>query len=94
MKKKTLTLIGVIIIMLIGNTIAYAMTGNELLALCQPEDAEIIAQYLDDNVDYPLITDLSLQSGDEIIYKAVIVGPNGEEYIIIIVNGVIHIMKV
>ena len=94
MKKKTLTLIGVIFIMLIGNTIAYAMTGAELQELCDPDDAEIIAQYLELNADYPVITELSLQSGDEIIYEAVIVGPNGEEYIIIIINGTIHILKV
>jgi len=94
MKKKTLVLIGVIFIMLIGNTIAYAMTGAELQELCDPDDAEIIAQYLELNADYPVITELSLQSGDEIIYEAVIVGPNGEEYIIIIINGTIHILKV
>ncbi|HHE39908.1 MAG TPA: hypothetical protein ENL10_00205, partial [Candidatus Cloacimonetes bacterium] len=93
MKKKTLVLIGVIFIMLIGNTIAYAMTGAELQELCDPDDAEIIAQYLELNADYPVITELSLQSGDEIIYEAVIVGPNGEEYIIIIINGTIHILK-
>ena len=80
--------------MLIGNTIAYAMTGAELQELCDPDDAEIIAQYLELNADYPVITELSLQSSDEVIYEAVIVGPNGEKYIIIIVNGSVHIMKV
>lgn len=94
MKKKTLVLIGVIILMLIINSVACAMTGEELKTLCDPDDAEIIAQYLDLNADYPVITELPLQSGDEIIYEAVVVGPNGEEYIIIIVNGIIHIMKV
>ncbi|MDP8242331.1 MAG: hypothetical protein RAP70_05595 [Candidatus Celaenobacter antarcticus] len=93
MKKKTLTLIGVIIIMLIGNTIAYAMTGAELLTLCDPADAEIITQYLDLSVDYPVIREFALQSGDEVIYEAVVVGPNGEKYIIIVVNGVVHLMK-
>jgi len=94
MKKKTLTFVGVIILMLIINSVAYAMTGAELQTLCDPDDAEIIAQYLDLNADYPVITELSLQSSDEVIYEAVIVGPNGEEYIIIIVNGSVHIMKV
>jgi len=93
MKKKTLALIGVIIIMLIGNTIAYAMTGAELQELCDPDDAEIISQYLDLNADYPVILELSLQSGDEVIYEAVVVGPNGETYTIIIVNGVIHVLQ-
>jgi len=94
MKKKTLTFVGVIILMLIINSVAYAMTGAELQTLCDPDDAEIISQYLDLNADYPVITELSLQSSDEVIYEAVIVGPNGEEYIIIIVNGSVHIMKV
>ena len=94
MKKKTLTLVCVFILMLIINSVAYAMTGAELQTLCDPDDAEIIAQYLDLNADYPVITELSLQSGDEVIYEAVIVGPNGEKYIIIIVNGSVHIMKV
>ena len=94
MKKKTLTIVCVFSLMLIINSVACAMTGYELQTLCDPDDAEIITQYLDLNADYPVITELSLQSGDEIIYKAVIVGPNGEEYIIIIVNGTIHIMKV
>ena len=94
MKKKTLTLVCVFILMLIINSVACAMTGAELQTLCDPDDAEIIAQYLDLNAEYPVISELSLQSGDEVIYKAVIVGPNGEEYIIIIVNGSVHIMKV
>jgi len=80
MKKKTLTLIGVITIMLIGISTAYAMTGAELQELCDPDDAEIIAQYLDLNADYPVETELSLQSG--------------EEYVIIIVNGIIRILKI
>jgi len=94
MKKKTLVLIGVILIMLIGNTIAYAMTGAELLTLCDPADAEIIAQYLDLNTHYDIITSLSCQSDDEVIYEVIVAGPNGEGYLIITVNGVIHILKI
>jgi len=93
MKKKTLSVVGVLILMLIINSVAFAMTGYELQDLCDPYDAEIISQYLDLNTDYPVITELSLDSDDEIIYEATVVGPNGETYIIIIVNGVAHLMK-
>jgi len=93
MKKKTLVLVGVLVTMLIINSVAFAMTGSELQSLCDPDDAEIIAQYLNLNADYPVITELALESSDEVIYKAVVIGPNGEEYIIIIVNGSVHIMK-
>jgi len=79
--------------MLIGIQLLIAMTGAELLTLCDPADAEIITQYLDLSVDYPVIREFALQSGDEVIYEAVVVGPNGEKYIIIVVNGVVHLMK-
>jgi hypothetical protein len=93
MKKKTLVLVSVLVSMLIINSVAFAMTGSELQSLCDPDDAEIIAQYLNLNADYPVITELALESDDEVIYKAVVVVPNGEEYIVVVVNGTIHIMK-
>jgi len=93
MKKKTLVLVGVLVTMLIINSAAFAMTGSELQSLCDPDDAEIISQYLNLNTDYPVITELALESNDEVIYEAVIIGPNGETYIVIIVNGNVHLMK-
>jgi len=86
MKKKTLPLI--------GNSGAFSVTGSELQELCNPIYAEIIAQYLDLNTHYDIITSLSCQSDDEVIYEVVVAGPNGEGYLIITVNGVIHILKV
>ena len=86
MKKKTATLI--------SNSSSYALTCAELQELCSPNYSEIIAQYLDLSADYPVITELSLQSGDEVIYEVIVIGTNGEGYIIITVNGVIYLLKV
>ena len=85
-KKKTVTLI--------GNSSAYALTGAELQELCKPHYSGIIAQYLDLSADYPVITELSLRSGDEVIYEVIVIGTNGEGYIIISVSGVIYLLKV
>ena len=95
MKKKTLVLVSVLVTMLIINSVAFAMTGSELQSLCDPDDAEIIAQYLNINADYPVITEpiLTSYNNDDIIYEATFSGPNGERYTIIIVNGVIHVLK-
>ena len=94
MKKKTLTFVGVIILMLIINSVAYAMTGSELQELCDPDDAEIISQYLDLYTEYNVVTNLSCKSTDEVIYEVIVISTNGEGYIIITVNGVIYLLKV
>ena len=93
MKKKLLTLSCILVIMLMVNSVAFAMTATELRSLCNLDDAEFISQYLDENTEYLVITEPFLQSDDEVIFDATVVGPNGEKYIIIIVNGNIHIMK-
>ncbi|MBN2017660.1 MAG: hypothetical protein JW794_05990 [Candidatus Cloacimonetes bacterium] len=96
MKKKVLAICLVTAIVLLFNSTVYAMTGNELLTLCNPDDAEIITQYLDLNSDYPVITEpiLTSYNSDDIIYEAAVNTPNGQKYTIIIVNGVIHVLKV
>jgi len=93
MKKKTLILIGVLVTMLIINSVAFAMTASELRSLCDLDDAEFISQYLNENVEYPVITELAIESDDDIIFDATIIGPNGEKYIVIVVNGTVHVMK-
>ena len=93
MKKKLLTLSCILVIMLMVNSVAFAMTATELRSLCDLDDAEFISQYLDENAEYPGITEPSLQSEDDVIFDIAVIGPNGEKYIIIVVNGEVHIMK-
>ncbi len=93
MKKKTLVLVGVLVFLLLINSVAFAMTASELRSLCNLDDAEFISQYLDENTDYPVVIGLVFDSNDEIIFDATIIGPNGEKYIVIVVNGTVHVMK-
>jgi len=93
MKKKVLFVGIMFITMLLINSMSYALTGGELKIICDSAEEPIISQYLDDNTDYTVITPEDIDSDDVTILEAVVVGPNGEEYIIIIVNGQVHIMK-
>jgi len=93
MKKKTLVLVGVLVTLLLINSVAFAMTASELRSLCDLDDAEFISQYLDENVEYPVTTGLAIESDDDVIFDTTIYGPNGEKYIVLVVNGTVHIMK-
>lgn len=93
MKKKSFTIVAILGVMLLVSSIASAMTADELRSLCNLDDAEFISQYLDENTDYPVITEPALTSYNEIIFDTNVVGPNGEKYIIIVANGNVYILK-
>ena len=93
MKKKVLVFVSVLIFSLLISSTAWALTAEEIRTLCGLEDAEYISQFIVEGVDYPVVQDFELSDDDEIMYDAIVVGPNGEEYIIIVVNGIVHILK-
>ncbi|HEX38181.1 MAG TPA: hypothetical protein ENG70_04925 [Candidatus Cloacimonetes bacterium] len=93
MKKKVILFCISMIIVVVLATQVFAMTGADLKSLCSSSEEPIISQYLSDDIDYPVITENDLDSDDQTMLEAVVVGENGEEYIIIIVNGEIHILQ-
>lgn len=93
MKRKVILVCIVIILGLTSTSQVFAITGAGLKALCLSSEEPTISQFLSDNIEYALITESDLDSDDQTMIEAVVVGENGEEYIIIIVNGEIHILQ-
>lgn len=70
----------------------YAITGKELQELCKPIYSEIIAEYLDMNEHYPVLTDIS-SCGLKATFEIIVVGLNDEGYMILTVNNKRQILK-
>ena len=85
--------VGIIVIILISIFIStssiYAITQDELIALCKPEDEPIICQYLEEGIDYDLVAYNEMDPEDYIVEAVV----NDSEYIIIIVDDEIIILQ-
>lgn len=89
MKKQVCILVIILISIFISTSSIYAMTREELISLCKPSDEEIICQYLDEGIDYPLVS-YSEMEGENYQVFAVI---NDGKYIIIIVDDKIIILQ-
>jgi len=70
----------------------YVLSGKELQELCKPIYCEIIAEYLDMNEHYPVLTDLT-SCGTKVTFEVIVVGLNDEGYMILTVNNKRQILK-
>ena len=83
-------LVILLIFIFIFNSSIYAMYREELISLCKPSDEEIICQYLDEGIDYPLVSYGEMEGENYQVFAVI----NDGLYIIIEVDGKVYIMQV
>lgn len=74
------------IIIFLFNSVIYSLTLEEMKSLSSNEDKIILSVYLEEGIDYPIITEEELK-GEEYIILAV-----SDNYIIIEKDGEIYII--
>ena len=78
------------IFILLFNSVTYAITLAELKSMSSNADKITLYLYLEDGVDYSIISPANL-NGEDYEVLAVI---NGGKYIIVVIDGKIHIVQV
>ncbi len=78
----------------INKSETHTITGKELQDICKPVYADIINEYLNLDDHYNIIADISSYNIDEVAQEVIVVGKNGEGYIIVTINGIKQVLKI